>query len=87
VIVLRIVDVRKSVRVFHIGQPTGTRSVPRASGLVLVGYARMCAAIGLTIHMIGGYSSAPRLAVNPATWLARSAIVPRLRMLLLVPVD
>src|ERR1700733_604736 len=37
VIVPRIVDVRKSVRVFHIGQPTGTRSVPRASGLVLVG--------------------------------------------------
>jgi hypothetical protein len=47
VIVPRIVDVRKSVRVFHIGQPAGTRSVPRASGLVLVGISLICVATGL----------------------------------------
>jgi hypothetical protein len=34
VILPRIVQIRNSVRVLHISQPTSTRSVPRASGLV-----------------------------------------------------
>ena len=34
VILPRIVQIGKRVRVLHIGRPTSTRSVPRASGLV-----------------------------------------------------